>query len=243
MACPRTDQPLNPSTDQRLELLAAIPEGEYDMGQSDGRAEERPLHRVRVAAFALGRFQVTNAQYDLFVRSTGRKPARFSREPAFCKAAQPVVGPTWFDAVEYCRWLAGRTGRPFRLPTEAEWEWAARGGLDGKLYPWGDEPPTDRPGYQDRWIEGPESVGESAPNGFGLFDICENVHEWCSDWYDRDYYQISPLENPTGPVSGTRRASRGGAWRHQIKIARCAARSSIPPELEYADYGFRVACG
>jgi formylglycine-generating enzyme required for sulfatase activity len=154
-----------------------------------------------------------------------------------------VVGPTWFDAVEYCRWLAGRTGRPFRLPTEAEWEWAARGGLDGKLYPWGDEPPTDRPGYQDRWIEGPESVGESAPNGFGLFDICENVHEWCSDWYDRDYYQISPLENPTGPVSGTRRASRGGAWRHQIKIARCAARSSIPPELEYADYGFRVACG
>jgi formylglycine-generating enzyme required for sulfatase activity len=234
-----------PAFDPRAEIpeLVAIPGGEYDMGQDDGRAEERPVHRVRIRPFALGRFQVTNAQYDLFVRSTRRAPARFRRDNAFWQASQPVVGPTWFDAVDYCQWLAGQTGKPFRLPSEAEWEWAARGGLQGKLYPWGDQPPTDRPGYPHRWLDGPECVGESAPNGYGLFDICENVHEWCSDWYDPDYYQISPLENPAGPAAGTRRSSRGGAWRHQIKIARCAARSSIPPQLEYSDYGFRVACG
>jgi formylglycine-generating enzyme required for sulfatase activity len=245
-----TDQPINRLPDQRINRstesipeLISIPGGEYEMGQQDGRAEERPVHRVRVRPFAFGRFQVTNAQYDVFVQATGRKPGRFRAEPAFCMADQPVVGPTWLDAVEYCLWLAALTGRPFRLPTEAEWEWAARGGLHGRLYPWGNEPPTERPGYQNRWLRGPERVGESEPNGFGLFDICENVHEWCSDWYDPDYYEVSPFENPAGPAAGTRRSSRGGAWRHQIKIARCAARSSIPPELEYSDYGFRVACG
>jgi len=223
--------------------IVPIPGGEYEMGQEDGRAEERPVHRVRVGPFALAPFQVTNTQYDVFARSTGRGPARFRAGGAFGQPGQPVVGVTWFDAVEYCRWLAQQTGKPFRLPTEAEWEWAARGGLRGRLYPWGDEPPTERPGYQKHWLQGPEPVGASPPNAYGLFDICENVHEWCRDWYGADYYKVSPLDNPAGPVSGTRRSSRGGAWRHQIKIARCAARSSIPPDLEYSDYGFRVACG
>ena len=84
-------------------------------------------------------------------------------------------------------------------------------------------------------------LANRAPNGYGLFDMCQNVHEWCSDWYDPNYYAASPAENPAGPPSGKRRASRGGAWRHHIKFSRCAARSSIPPEFRYADYGFRVA--
>jgi sulfatase modifying factor 1 len=198
------------------------------MGQNDGRDEERPAHRVSVAPFQMCRYQVTNAHFAAF------RPFHFE-----C-ATLPVTSVSWFDAVEYCGWLSARWGREVRLPTEAEWEFAARGGLEQKLYPWGDEPVTARANYGDRWRSGPEPVATSAPNGYGLFDICENVHEWCSDWFDPGYYAMSPAENPAGPETGTRRASRGGAWRHQIKIARCAARSSIPPEFRYADYGFRI---
>jgi formylglycine-generating enzyme required for sulfatase activity len=201
------------------------------MGQNDGRDEERPAHLVTVAPFRLCRYQVTNAHYAAF------------RPFEYACAALPVTSVNWFDAGEFCAWLSREWGFAVRLPTEAEWEFAARGGLEQKLYPWGDAPVMERPRYAGRWREGPEAVGESEPNGYGLFDMCENVHEWCSDWYDPAYYAVSPVENPAGPASGTRRASRGGAWRHHIKIARCAARSSIPPEFRYADYGFRVAAG
>ena len=85
--------------------------------------------------------------------------------------------------------------------------------------------------------------GKDAPNPFGIFDLGENVHEWCSDWFSKDYYSTSPERNPAGPPTGDRRASRGGSWRHHVKVSRCAARSSIPPEFHYADYGFRVVRG
>ncbi len=222
--------------------LVAIPGGEFLMGQADGREEERPLHRVTVAAFRLSRCQVTNAEYDEFRHATGRIISAFQVQREFADPAQPVVGVSWFDAAAYCDWLSRRWGEQFRLPTEAEWEFAARGGLEQQLYPWGNAPVSERPGYHARWTHAPEPVGTAAPNGFGLYDMCENVHEWCSDWYDPGYYAVSPADNPPGPSTGKRRASRGGAWRHHIKIARCAARSSIPPEFCYADYGFRVAC-
>lgn len=217
--------------------LVWIPGGEYEMGQADGRDEERPVHRVRVDGFWLGRCQVTNAEYDAFRSETGRVMSKYREQAAFAHPEQPAVAVSWFDAFAYCKWL----GEKSRLPTEAEWEWAARGGLQGKLYPWGDQPVFERENYAGRWREGPEPVGTSAPNGYGLYDMCENVHEWCVDWYNPRYYEVSPRENPRGPETGVRRASRGGSWRHHIKIARCAARSSIPPEFCYADYGFRVA--
>jgi len=209
--------------------LIPIPGGEFLMGQEDGRDEERPVHRVVVAPFRLCRFQVTNADFAAF------------RQFAYECAELPVTSVSWFDAVDYCRWLSAEWQMAIRLPSEAEWEFAARGGQEQQPYPWGDRPVTSRAGYADRWLRGPEPVATSAPNAYGLFDMCENVHEWCSDWYDPRYYTESPAENPQGPATGTRRASRGGAWRHHIKIARCAARSSIPPEFRYADYGFRVA--
>ena len=222
--------------------LVPIPEGWFYMGSENGQDNERPVHRVWVDTFQLAAKQVTNAEYFCFLSVTSRRAPPFWNDPNFNHPQQPVVASSWLEAVAYCEWLTVCTGKKYRLPTEAQWERAARGGVEGRLYPWGDTPPRSLPDYEKRWQVGPEPVGRYAPNAFGLYDISENVHEWCSDWYQSDYYSVSPQRNPRGPESGARRASRGGSWRHQIKVSRCAARSSIPPEFQYADYGFRVAC-
>ena len=222
--------------------LVRIPEGWFMMGSEVGQDNERPVHRIWIDAFLLGASQVTNEEYARFLSATGQPPPPLWTDANFNHPQQPVVAVSWFEATNYCEWLRQQTGRPYRLPSEAEWERAARGGVEGKLFPWGNEPPQSLPDYDRRWKNGPEPVAYYAPNGFGLYDICDNVHEWCSDWYQADYYAISPERNPRGPETGTRRASRGGSWRHHIKVSRCAARSSIPPDFHYADYGFRVAC-
>ena len=212
--------------------LIEIPGGTFLMGQADGRDEERPVHRVTVAAFRMGRYPVTNGHWEAVRKVTGRDKLEYVHETA------PAASVNWFDAVAYCHWLSAQLGLHVRLPSEAEWEFAARGGVEQQAYPWGTAARVYGP---ERWQHGPEPVGQGTPNGYGLFDLCENVHEWCADWYDTSYYAVSPEENPRGPEHGKRRASRGGAWRHHIKCSRCAARSSIPPEFRYADYGFRVA--
>ena len=212
------------------------------MGSEDGQDNERPVHRVWVDAFQLAECQVTNQEYSKFVAATGNEAPALLDDPNFNHPHKPVVAVSWFEAVRYCDWLSRLHGGSYRLPTEAEWERAARGGVDGKLFPWGDALPETLPGYQQRWVNGPEKVGLSDPNGFGLYDMCANVHEWCSDWFQSDYYATSPERNPCGPETGDRRSSRGGSWRHHVKVTRCAARSSIPPQFKYADYGFRVAC-
>jgi formylglycine-generating enzyme required for sulfatase activity len=156
------------------------------------------------------------------------------------------VGVNWFDAVDYCEWLSSVTGRACRLPTEAEREYAARGGLDGALYPWGDEPWSGGVhAFDSAGGDRPHPAGSSPPNGFGLFHMSDNVHEWCSDWYARDSYardasEDGPVVDPQGPETGTRRTSRGGSWRHRVKVARIAARSSLDPSFRYNDYGMRV---
>ncbi len=223
--------------------LVRVPAGWFWMGHPEGLDCERPPHRVWVDAFDLGSLQVTHADYLRYLKATGAPPPPLFSSPDFGAPRQPVVAVSWLEAVAYCAWLSVATGQRYRLPTEAEWERAARGGLEGKLYPWGDEPPQSRPDYAGRWRSGPEPVGTSPPNNFGLYDMCENVHEWCGDWFDAGYYSRTPDHDPRGPESGARRSSRGGSWRHHIKISRCHTRSSIPPGFQYADYGFRVALG
>ena len=221
--------------------MVRVPEGSFQMGSESGQDNERPVHRVWVDAFELAACQVTNADYGHFLAATGhRQPLHWS-DPNFSHPEQPVVAPSWFDAVAYCTWLSEITRRRYRLPTEAEWERAARAGLEQKQYPWGDESPESLPNYASRWKTGPEMVGRAEKNAYGLCDIGANVHEWCADWFGADYYSVSPERNPQGPATGTRRASRGGSWRHYTKVSRCSARSSIPPEFQYADYGFRIA--
>jgi formylglycine-generating enzyme required for sulfatase activity len=222
--------------------LVAIPAGGFLMGSETGQDNERPVHRVWIDAFQLAAHQVRNTEYANFLRASAGIPPPFWDDRHFNHPGQPVVGVSWHEAQAYCDWLATSTGHSYRLPTEAEWERAARGGVEGALYPWGDAPYDSLLDYATRWQNGPEPVGKSSPNAYGLFDICANVHEWCSDWYDANYYSVSPERNPHGPATGERRTSRGGAWRHHIKVSRCSARSSIPPQFQYADYGFRLAC-
>jgi formylglycine-generating enzyme required for sulfatase activity len=220
-----------------------IPSGDFLMGCEQGREEERPAHRVWVDAFDMAICQVRNRDFAAFMRSTGHPAPPNWNQPGFDDPDHPVVAVSWVEAQKYCQWLAETTGRDYRLPTEAEWERAARAGEEGRLYPWGDVPPQDWWEYQQRWGRegpGPLVVGQGAPNAYGVFDLCENVHEWCADWYKADYYELSPRHNPSGPSTGERRASRGGSWRHHVKVSRVAARSSIPPTFQYADYGFRV---
>ncbi|MEX1253870.1 MAG: SUMF1/EgtB/PvdO family nonheme iron enzyme [Dehalococcoidia bacterium] len=217
---------------------ALIPGGAFTMGDDAGRSDERPAHRVWVSAFRIALLPVTNREYEAFLGASARQPPGFWEDARFNAPDQPVVGVSWLDAVAYCDWLRSVSGSSYRLPTEAEREKAARGGVEGALFPWGDDPGEAGGRFEQ---DAPRSVGLSAPNGYGLFDMAYNVHEWCSDWYGARYYRDSPERDPEGPASGTRRASRGGAWRHQIKISRCAARSSLDPAFRYNDYGFRVA--
>jgi formylglycine-generating enzyme required for sulfatase activity len=217
-----------------------VPVGRFWMGGGP-RDDENPRHEVTVPAFRLARTPVTRAAYQLFLDETGHPAPPFWGETAFSDPRMPAVGPSWKDAAAFCAWLSGRGGEAVRLPSEAEWEGAARAGRD-VLYPWGDEPPQALPDYGRRWREGPEPV-DAYPSlhPLGFLGLGENVHEWCSDWYGARYYETSPAADPRGPASGTRRSSRGGSWRHEIKASRCAARSSIPPHLRYSDYGFRLA--
>lgn len=222
-------------------VMRTIPEGWFKMGCDAGRDDEKPTHRVWVDAFEIAAFQTTNAEYARFLENTRHPPPSLWDDPNFKNPEQPVVAVSWLDAVAYCDWLSGTLGKKYRLPTEAEWERAARGGVEGEMFPWGNCAPEELPDYASRWKSGPEPVGLYAPNPYGLYNLGDNVHEWCADWYDAGYYAASPERNPQGPLSSSRRASRGGSWRHHIKVTRTAARSSIPPEFKYADYGFRVA--
>ncbi|MEE8526673.1 MAG: SUMF1/EgtB/PvdO family nonheme iron enzyme [Thermoanaerobaculia bacterium] len=217
-----------------------IPGGEFWMGGGP-RANENPRHRVRVSPFRLARTQLTRDAYQRFLDASKRSAPPFRDEPAFSHPRMPAVGPSWNDAVAYAQWWSRETGEPARLPTEAEWEYAAKAGRE-VVYPHGDQPPETLPDYHRRWLESPEPVDAyPSPHPWGLLGMGENVHEWCSDWYDAEYYEVSPERDPRGPETGKRRASRGGSWRHKVRVSRCAARSSIPPDSQYSDYGFRLA--
>ncbi len=231
-----------PEIDTLNPPLVPIPAGWFVMGCETGRDDEKPVHRVWVDTFEIGAYQVTNAEYSAFLTATKRPPPPVTWDDKnFNSRHQPVVSVSWFDAVAYCDWLSQSTGRHYVLPTEAQWERAARGDRENELYPWGNAGLDEIPDYKSRWQTGPEEVGLYAPSSTGMYNAGDNVHEWCADWYSAEYYAHSPEKNPMGPESGVRRASRGGSWRHHVKVTRTAARSSIPPEFKYADYGFRLA--
>jgi len=221
------------------ESMAVVPAGEFTMGSSTGDADEQPAHQVYVDAFSMDKYEVTVRQYAAFLQATGIDPPsdwKMMNQPGHQK--RPVANVDWADAAAYCKW-AGK-----RLPTEAEWEKAARG-TDGRLYPWGNDPPTPR--HANYGKTGLHNYGALAPVGtledgnspYGIYDMAGNVWEWVSDWYDHDYYKNSPQQNPTGPSSGESKVLRGGSWDSDPQHLRSALRYFHRSAHRHKDYGFR----
>jgi formylglycine-generating enzyme required for sulfatase activity len=226
--------------------LVLIPAGEFLMGSEAGFPAERPVHKVFLDAFYLSTCPVTSAQYQRFVAETGHQVPylddnrmqsdnwdREKRTYPSGHAQHPVTLVSWQDAQAYCEWAGGR------LPTEAEWEKAARGGLAGKLYPWGDEIDPSLANYDNR--TGTTPVRSYPPNGYGLYDMAGNVWEWVADRYEAKYYAHSPLNNPRGPEQGTVRVLRGGAWLLFPQFCRVAYRFRNSPDFRFNLIGFRLA--
>lgn len=226
--------------------MVFIPGGDYLRGRSHTLPDDdlkwfptllkddRPVRRIALDPFYMDEHEVTNAQYLVFVKSSGhRAPYNWpeGRIPEG-KEQYPVVDVTWEDAATYAAW-AGK-----RLPTEAEWERACRGVAEKGKYPWGEHAPTRQDARFDV-IDGPGPVCEKKRSYFGLCDIAGNVWEWCADWYDREYYEQSPDRNPKGPESGMYRVLRGGSWADEPKYLTCAYRSWARPKTKSPNIGFR----
>ena len=233
--------------------LNLIPAGEFLMGTSisnrDGGRDEYPERRIVIDAFYMDSVEVTNGRYLEFVKASGHRIPEHPRDKkltlwqgATVPAAftdHPVINVDWYDAAAYCAW-AGR-----RLPTEAEWERAARG-TTGRRFPWGDAEPTRTlANYLNQWRNGAglEPVG-SHPRGAsseGVQDLQGNVWEWVADWYDPHYYDKGPLRNPKGPEEGTRKVIRGSGWESEAPLLRSAHRLSSDPKNRNHSLGFRCA--
>ncbi len=232
--------------------MMLIPTGTFEMGDSfgEGLPHELPVHTVSVNAFYMDVTEVTNAVYKQFLDATGHKAPDFWEDPTFNALDQPVVGVTWLDAAAYAQW-AGK-----RLPTEAEWEYAARGGRASMRYPWGNEITHDDANYKgengkDIWA-GPAPVGSFAKNDYNLYDMGGNVWEWCTDEYDAKFYAAGQENNP---IAGklitftnddfanvaTRRVSRGGSWSSADNKLRVASRNFLDSRSTSQITGFRCA--
>ena len=208
---------------------------------SDCDDDEYPVHTVCVNGFWVGKYEVTFAQYDRFCEETGREKPD---DEGWGRGNRPVIKVNWHDAQAFAKWLSKKTGYKFRLPTEAEWEYACRSGGKKVKYAtstgdlshdlanyWGK-------GGREKW-EYTAPVGSFPPN-VGIYDMCGNVWEWCEDWYDKNYYGRSPKNDPQGPKNGKYRVLRGSSWNGGPWIMRCALRSGYVPGSREDDVGFRL---
>jgi len=215
--------------------MAHIPPGSFLMGRRPGdwfwEGNEKPQHRVVVQGFWLDKCEVTNLEYHDCVEAAVCKPSKFGADPNWNAPDQPVVGISWVDAELFCRWKGKR------LPTEAEWEYAARAGVEGMTYGELDSVAW----YLDNADMKTHPVGQKAPNFWGLYDMLGNVWEWCEDWYSRTYYRKSPLENPVDRGGLFNRVARGGCWISAEKYVRLANRAGWYPTYTSKRVGFRCA--
>jgi formylglycine-generating enzyme required for sulfatase activity len=255
---PEPEVPLPPPVPpEAIPQLVRVPGGSFAMGSDAKRPNERPTHMVEVASFEIGIYEVSNREFDAFVNATGYKTdAERLNEPIIWRnyyqadrENYPVVLVSWNDASRYCKWLSEGTGSTFRLPTEAEWEYAARGGLAAKVYPFGDEIDTSQANFDDLGeriiftgvaLNFVQPVNSYSANGYGLFNVAGNVSEWCNDWYDENYYRNSPAANPKGPENGSFKVIRGGGWINDQNSCRVSLRNFNAANFMMPYIGFRV---
>ncbi len=228
--CATVQKPLSQSADAVVpEGMVFIEGGSFLMGSDADVGDEVPPHRVSIGSFYMDISEVTNLQYRRFIEVTGHESPEFCF-PELDKPDEPVMGVSWTDAAAFAEW-AGK-----RLPTEAEWEYAACGGLAACVFPWGGEADPELANYASFGLV---PVKSFPPNGYGLYDMAGNVWEWCADWYGREYYGMSSTKNPKGPLSGTYKVLRGGAWYCNADQVRIRNRYSAASGAKSFHVGFR----
>ncbi len=233
--------------------MVLVPAGPFPMGvppgDRDGGRDEYPRHQVDLDAFYIDAHEVTNGRYRQFVKATGHRTPQHPKNPSRtlwkgdqvseAVAERPVVNVDWHDADAYCKW-AGR-----RLPTEAEWEKAARG-TDDRRFPWGNVEPTAKHlNFNQQWIGEktlmPVGSYEAGKSPYGAYDMAGNVWEWVADWYDDRYYEKSPAKNPMGPETGTDKVLRSSGWAVETPLVRIFTRVKSDPTVRNESTGFRCA--
>ena len=251
--------------------MVAVQGGTFKMGctmnQYSCNKDEKPVHQVSVNNFMISKFEITNAQYCAFLNDIEANPGgsyygyeyinigaeeckiNYADEKFYVKKgmkAHPVVEVSWYGAKAFCHWADGR------LPTEAEWEYAARGGAGQSSYIYSGGDTLKQVGWfksnyyttngsnEFTYREGPLPVGQKAPNSLGIYDMSGNVWELCNDWYGENYYAASPRKNPKGPKHSNYRVKRGGSFKEEAQKCRLSARYKILPGYSKADVGFRL---
>ena len=228
------------TTAQDIPEMVKIPGGTFIMGDERGIGEpdEKPTRKITIRSFNISRTEITVAQWKVFCKETNRN---MPLTPEWgWNDDHPIVSVTALEADDYCVWLSKKTGKNFRLPTEAEWEFAARGGMKSKGYIFSGSNDLDQVGWSVSNSEGStHPVAQKVPNELGLYDMSGNAWEWCSDWLD--LYDTLQVDNPQGPKEGTFRVRRGGSWDAKEKNCRNTYRLSNSPRRSFHSIGVRVA--
>ena len=249
-------------------LTIEIKGGTFQMGSNDESSDEKPIHRVTLNDFAIGKYEVTFEQFAAFINDKNYKTDADKEGWSYvwtgsiyekkngvnwkCDVAgkvrpqdeykHPVIHVSWNDATAYCQWLSSKTNKKYRLPTEAEWEYAARGGNQSKGYKYsGSNTIGDVAWYSANSGSKTHPVGTKGANELGIYDMSGNVWEWCSDWYDENYYKNSAAQNPKGAQSGSLRVLRSGSWNYSDSGCRSSNRLWGEPDYRYYTFGFRLA--
>jgi len=230
--------------DDEFETMVFIPSGEFFMGSEEGAIDAKPMRKVYLDSYYIDKYEVTFYQFFAFIDQTGHRKERLAGYlsstvtedmPLFIQPFNPIVGVSWDDAVDYCRWKGKR------LPTEAEWEKAARG-TDGRKWPWGNDEQSEYAnllGNDGELYTAPVNKFSRDVSPYGVHDMAGNVMEWAADWFNQDSYRLLPVDNPVGVPNGERRIIRGASWNDSVKRAQTSIRFKMYPEYRDVTIGFR----